>query len=75
MLDAPKLNPSIIRLMLTTSNTAGHESSLGDDNRGNVEGDRRHEAPYAEGMTSTPDNGFYLKACCILEHFKTAAFS
>lgn len=44
------LNVSPKPLMLTTSNTAerdaeGHESSLGDDNRDNVEEDRRHEAP------------------------------
>lgn len=36
--------------MLTTRktperDTAGHEGSLGDDNRDNVEADRRHEAP------------------------------
>lgn len=38
---------------LTTYNsserdTAGHESRVGDDNRDNVEEDRRHEAPHNE---------------------------
>ncbi len=57
--------------MLATSDTAGHESSLGDDNRDNVEEDnvRRHEAPYTEGMTSAPDNGFGWEVCILLDHF------
>lgn len=63
MMDSPTLNVSMKPLMLTTSNTsvqdtAGHESSLGDVNRDNVEEDRRHEAPYTEGMALTLDNVF-----------------
>lgn len=68
VLTLPTLSVSTSNITERDNVTAGHESSLGDDNRDNVEQGRRHEAPSIEGMTVTPNNGF--KACSLLGHFR-----